>query len=127
MWIFLEELPHRPERFPCLNVTVLNIQTFQSFFCRRVNTLSVAETRRTTEPRWPAVLVTLAMAAIHFALPEHLTLGPSWLVPALIFLFLIPAALSSGAGRFNLNATFGIAMLSVITMAEIWSLSLLIR
>jgi hypothetical protein len=67
------------------------------------------------------------MAAIHFTLPEHLTLGPSWLVPLLIFLLLIPAVVSNRAGKFNLNATFGITLLCVITIAEIWSLALLIR
>jgi uncharacterized membrane protein len=67
------------------------------------------------------------MAAIHFTLPEHLTLGPSWLVPLLIFLLLIPAVVSNRAGKFNLNATFGITLLCVITTAEIWSLVLLIR
>ena len=82
-----------------------------------------AERRRTTEPRWPAVLVTLAMAAIHFALPEHLTLGPGWLVPLLIILLLIPAVVSNRAGKFNLNATFGITMLSIITIAEVWALA----
>jgi len=85
------------------------------------------ETALTREPRWPAVLVSLAMAAIHFALPEHLTLGPSWLVPSLILVLLVPAVASHRAGKFNLNATFGITMLSVITIAEVWSLALLIR
>jgi uncharacterized membrane protein len=69
----------------------------------------------------------LAIAAIHFALPEHLTLGPSWLVPAVIFLLLVPAVVSNRAGKFNLNATVGIALLSVITIAEVWSVALLIR
>src|SRR4051794_30776667 len=67
------------------------------------------------------------MAAIHFALPEHLTLGPSWFVPLLVITLLIPAVCSNRAGKFNLNATFGITMLSVITIAEVWSLALLIR
>jgi hypothetical protein len=67
------------------------------------------------------------MAAIHFALPDHLTLGPSWFVPSLILVLLIPAVVSSRAGKFNLNATFGITLLSVITIAEVWSLALLIR
>jgi hypothetical protein len=67
------------------------------------------------------------MAAIHFALPEHLTLGPGWLVPSLILVLLIPAIVSHRAGKFNLNATFGITMLAVITIAEVWSLALLIR
>lgn len=67
------------------------------------------------------------MAAIHFALPDHLTLGPSWLVPCLIVLLLIPAIVSHRAGKFNLNATFGITLLGVITIAEVWSLALLIH
>ena len=89
--------------------------------------VSVAETAVTREPRWPAVLITLAMAAIHFALPDHLTLGPSWLVPSLVVLLLVPAIVSHRAGKFNLNATFGITLLSVITIAEVWSLALLIH
>jgi hypothetical protein len=89
--------------------------------------LTAAERARTTEPRWPAVLVTLAIAAIHFALPEHLTLGPGWLVPLLIVLLLIPAVVSNRAGKFNLNDTFGITMLSIITIAEVWALAVLIR
>jgi len=82
--------------------------------------VSAAETALTREPRWPAVLISFAIAAIHFTLPEHLTLGPGWLVPSLILLLLIPAIVSNRAGKFNLNATFGIAMLSVITIAEVW-------
>ncbi|MFL6448390.1 MAG: hypothetical protein ACJ746_11970 [Bryobacteraceae bacterium] len=86
-----------------------------------------ADALRSTEPRWPAVVATFALAAIHYALPDHLTLGPSWLVPFLIFLLLIPAVLSHRAGKFHLNATLGMALLSVITIAEVWSLALLIR
>jgi len=89
--------------------------------------VTAAEASRTSEPRWPAVLVTLALATIHSALPEHLTLGPSWLIPLLIILLLIPSVVSHRAGKFNLNATFGITMLGIITVAEVWSLALLIR
>ncbi len=89
--------------------------------------MTATERPRATEPRWPAVLITLAMAAIHFALPEHLTLGPGWLVPLVVILLLIPAVVSNRAGKFNLNATFGITMLSIITVAEVWALALLIR
>lgn len=79
------------------------------------------------EPRWPAILSTLAIAALYQSLPERLTLGPTWLVPFLIMLLLVPAIVSHRAGRFHLNATFGVALLSLITLAEISSLVLLIK
>ena len=123
-----EGLVRRPEQSPSLNVTVLDVLPFDPFRSIMTQTQAArAERRGTAEPRWPVVLISLAMAAIHFTLPEHLTLGPNWVVPLLILLLLVPAIVSNRAGRVNLNASFGIAMLSVITIAEIWSLALLIH
>jgi hypothetical protein len=97
------------------------------FVWRRINHILPAETQRIREPRWPAVLFTFSMAAIPFALPEHLTLGPSWFVPLVSISLVISAVCSNRAGKFNLNATFGVIILSVITAVEVWSLALLIR
>jgi hypothetical protein len=82
--------------------------------------------RRESEPRWPALIVSVAIAGILWGLPERLTLGPTWLVPAIIMLLLIPTVLSHRAGKTTLNASSGIALLIVTTAAEVWSLGVLI-
>ena len=82
--------------------------------------------RRESEPRWPALIVSVAIAGILWGLPERLTLGPTWLVPTIIMLLLIPTVLSHRAGKTTLNASSGIALLIVTTAAEVWSLGVLI-
>jgi hypothetical protein len=37
-----------------------------------------------TEPRWPLALAALVLIALPFLLPEHLTVGPSWLLPTYV-------------------------------------------
>jgi hypothetical protein len=79
-----------------------------------------------SEPRWLVTINIIALIGLYLALPERLTLGPHWFIPALVLSILIPAIVSHRIGRFNLNLTLGIALLIVITVAEIWSLSILI-
>jgi uncharacterized membrane protein len=42
-----------------------------------------------SEPFWPAQLTVLAAIGLQFALPKRLTIGPSWLIPALETLLLV--------------------------------------
>jgi hypothetical protein len=37
------------------------------------------------EPRWPAFVAMFAAAGVYLALPEPLSLGPSWLLLAILF------------------------------------------
>lgn len=79
-----------------------------------------------SEPRWLAALAIVAIAALYFSLPEHLTPGPTWLGGTAILVTLAITIFASQTGRHNLNHVFGIALLSVITLAIIWSLGALI-
>jgi hypothetical protein len=47
------------------------------------------------QARWPALLALLAIIALPLLLPEHLTLGPSWVVPAVSGLLLVCIAVAS--------------------------------
>ena len=76
--------------------------------------------------RWSAVIGLLAFISLYLVLPERLTLGPTWLIPALALLLLVTAVISNRAGLGTLNFTIGIALLLVVTVAEIWSLWVLI-
>jgi hypothetical protein len=78
------------------------------------------------EPRWLVSINVLALVGLYLALPERLTLGPIWLMPTLVLCLHIPAIISHRRKQPTLNFVLGITLLIVITVAEIWSLSILI-
>ena len=78
------------------------------------------------EARWPVLLVTLATGALFYAIPEYLTIGPGWLVFAIVAVLMVPTTLTHRAGRHDLNQIFAYVVLAVITLAVLISLVLLI-
>lgn len=78
------------------------------------------------EPRWPAVIAVLAVAALYLALPERLTPGPNWLLLVVVAVLLIPTIAAHRLHHTELNFVLGILLSSVITIAVIWSLGWLI-
>jgi hypothetical protein len=81
---------------------------------------------RRPEPHWPAALAIVGVGVIYYAMPDPLTVGPRWLLIAVIAVILIPALLSLRAGKPELNQIFAYLGLSVITLALISSLALLV-
>jgi hypothetical protein len=79
------------------------------------------------EPRWQALLAIAAVAGIYLALPPSLIVGPTWLLPSLIAVLLLPTVISHRTGRRSLNRTLGILVSSIITIALIGSVILLVR
>ncbi len=79
------------------------------------------------EPRWPAFIAVLAGGGLYMALPDALTFGPRWLFPTLVVGLLTPTVLAHRAGHHRLNAIFGFATTSALTVGLIISLSLLIK
>jgi hypothetical protein len=82
--------------------------------------------QKRTEPRWPALLATLAVGVLFYAMPGSLTVAPGWLMLAVVALLIIPAAIFHRIGRTDLNQIFAYASLAVITIGVISSLALLI-
>lgn len=78
------------------------------------------------EPRWPAMLALLAVGGLRLALPEQLSVGPDWLLLAIIVALTIPSVWAHSAGRAALNRALGFTVTGVITLDMIWSLWLLI-
>ena len=78
------------------------------------------------EPRWPAFIAIIAVGGLYAALPEALTMGPRWLFPAIVLVFLIPTIASHHTGRHRLNTIFGFAVDGVLTVGLIISVVLLI-
>ena len=78
------------------------------------------------EPRWPAFVAMLAAALLYLALPEPLSLGPSWGLLAIIFVLLIPLVVSARRGRYDVTRVLTFTANGVITAAMIASLGILI-
>jgi hypothetical protein len=81
----------------------------------------------TPEPRGQAVLAFLAICAIYLALPRSLVLGPTWLLPTLIVVLLVPTVVSHRVGKQSLNRTLGFVINGITTLALIGSVILLVR
>ena len=79
------------------------------------------------EPRWQALLAFLAVGGIYLALPRSLIIGPTWLLPTLIVVLLIPTVLTHRHGKRSLNRALGILISSITTIALVGSVVLLVR
>ena len=78
------------------------------------------------EPRWPAVVATVAVGGLYTALPPSLTLGPDWLFPSVVLALLLPTVVSYHAGKHRLNTILGFAVDGVLTAGLIISVILLV-
>ncbi len=72
-------------------------------------------------------MAALAICGLNYALPEHLTVGPGWLLAAVTVALLIPTTIFHRKGRTHLNELFAYASLTAITLGLISSLVLLVR
>jgi len=79
------------------------------------------------EPRWPAFVAMVAASGVYLALPEPLSVGPSWLLTAIIVLLLIPICISARRGDQNVTRILTFAANGIITLAMIASLVLLVQ
>ena len=78
------------------------------------------------EPRWQVILALLAVAGIYLALPRELIVGPTWLLPVLVVVLLVPTAFAHRTGRHSLNHVLGIVIGAIITFGLIASVVLLV-
>ena len=79
------------------------------------------------EPRWQALLAFLAVGGIYLALPRELIVGPTWLLPTLIVVLIVPTVIAHRTGRRSLNRVLGMLISSITTVALIGSVILLVR
>lgn len=69
----------------------------------------------------------LAAGGVYLALPERLSLGPSWGLLAIVFVLMVPIVLSHRRGDFHITRIFTLAANGAITVGMIASLGLLIE
>jgi hypothetical protein len=99
--------------------TVLN----SSFAIRR----ALMSSKIIREPRWPAFVAMLATSCMYLALPEPFSVGPSWLLLAIIFALMVPIVMSHRRERYDLTRILTLTANGVITVAVIASLIILIQ
>jgi len=74
------------------------------------------------EPRWPAFVAMLAAAGVYLALPEPLSVGPSWLLLAVIVLLMIPITISARRGDHGATRVLTFVGNTIVTLAMIAAL-----
>jgi uncharacterized membrane protein len=79
------------------------------------------------EPRWPAFVAMLAASGVYFALPEPLSVGPSWGLLGIIAILMIPIVISNRKGRYDISRILTLTANLLITLAMIASLIFLIQ
>lgn len=82
---------------------------------------------RIREPRWPAFVAMAVDALIHYALPQRLSVGPRWLLFAVILVLLIPITFSYRRERYDITKILTFVALGAITASLIGSLGLLVE
>lgn len=87
----------------------------------------MAEQTLVPEPRWPALVALLATGCLYWALPEQLSVGPSWLLLVVIFALLIPTVASHYGGYHNVARVLLFIASGLITAAMIASLVFLVQ
>src|SRR5437762_734876 len=78
------------------------------------------------EPLWQALLAFIAVGGVYLALPRSLIVGPTWLLPTLILVLLVPTVVAHRTGKRSLNRALGFLINAIITVALIGSVILLV-
>jgi hypothetical protein len=78
-------------------------------------------------PHWPAIIAILADACLYLALPPALSVGPPWLLLAVVVFLLIPIVIAHWRGNMAITRALTLVANGVITAAMIASLAFLIE
>ncbi len=82
------------------------------------------------EARWPVTLVVILAVGLSSTLSEQLTVGPSWLAPAIVLALLLPLLLSEPHWHHDAGwpwqRVVSLLMLAVLNVANLASLLLLV-
>jgi hypothetical protein len=72
------------------------------------------------------MLALLAVCGLRLALPESLSVGPDWLLIAVVGVLMIPTIWARYRGLDLLNKILGYVLTSIVTVDMVWSLWLLV-
>jgi hypothetical protein len=78
------------------------------------------------EPRWPAFVAMIAASGVYWALPEPLSVGPSWGLLVVIAILMIPMVISHKRRDYGITRILTFTANGIITVAMIAALAFLI-
>jgi hypothetical protein len=76
---------------------------------------------------WPAIVAVVADAALYLGLPETLSVGPRWLLLAIVLFLLIPIIIAHWRGHKQLVSLLTLIANALITASMIASIAFLIQ
>jgi hypothetical protein len=82
------------------------------------------------DPYWPAQLAVAVAIALNFVLSERVTIGPTWLLPSVegvLLVALVVIAPARAATHSRGRRRFGLAVVGVVSLANVVSLGLLVH
>jgi Protein of unknown function (DUF1345) len=86
--------------------------------------------RTPREPRWPASAAATAALLLYITLPERLTFGPGWVIPALEAALIIPLTVTAPRRHLE-EATLvrfaSLLLIALVNLANLASLALLVH
>lgn len=89
--------------------------------------VATAQKESVVEPRWPAIVATIADGLVYLALPERLSVGPGWALLAVLIVLTVPLVISVRRKHYNISRILTFTANGVITASMIISLGLLIE
>lgn len=78
-------------------------------------------------PHWPAIVAIVADAALYLGLPDSLSVGPRWLLLAIVLFLLIPITIAHYRKHMPLVRILTLIANGVITVSMIASIAFLIQ
>jgi hypothetical protein len=90
-------------------------------------TAGAVTTKIEREPRWTAFVAMLAAGGVYWALPEPLSVGPSWLLAAVILVLMVPIVVTYRHGSHRISRVLTLIATAVITLAMVASLAFMIQ
>jgi hypothetical protein len=86
----------------------------------------MAQAVKQLEPRWHSMVALIAVGGLRLALPHELSVGPDWLllavIGALIGLYLVSCQFS----QHQVSSVLGYLVVAIVTADMTWSLILLV-
>jgi hypothetical protein len=79
------------------------------------------------EPYWPFLIALGAVAGLYYALPKQLSIGPPWLLAAVLAILVTIAVFAHTKGADAIGVAIGISINSIVTAALFVSLALLVE
>jgi hypothetical protein len=84
------------------------------------------DTPKRLEPRWHAIIALFAVGGLRLALPHQLSIGPDWLLLAVIGVLVAFYLVARQLKSFAVCTVLGYLQLAVVTADMTWSLYLLL-